>query len=252
MKHLLIFLTFSILIYSCKEKVENEDGIIESFDNYIDYAYLDLERHLVNKVVTCKIKYQDENVNFNGNNEQIEKSTLINTYFERINLNQVFINDKESNLWDSGNGTNYFTNGALNEDSLLKFNNFNNKIDLQINDELKNLNFNLSEPVKFKNLFKGDKISSNSNFTINWNSNVSQFAKLEITNSNFQGELESYSWLIPNTGSITISKKILKDLNKGTYIFEITRYDFIPLEIEESKNCLIEFESTQSISVEIE
>lgn len=249
-KQLSILLVF-IFAISCQENDDNQDGVIDSKSVYEEYAYLDLERYLVNKVVTTKIEYIDENLSYDINQNQIQNYTSISSEFENIDLTNVFFNDKESKLLEYTE-MKFFVNGGLNEDSLLKFNDFDNSIELNYNNKSKILKFKLVEPVIFKNLKRDDIVSKNSDLILNWNSNINKYAMLNIRSSNFMKDNVNNSWLIPNTGSITLSKKLLKDYKSGSYNFTITRYDFIPLEIEEGKNCLIEFESSQGIAVKLE
>jgi hypothetical protein len=248
MKKTLILFIVIIICISCKKEDEINDGILASFTTPIPFAYLDLERFVVNKVVNCNIEYVDENISYNVNNHQIKNSTIIYTRFEEINLSQVIINGKESKL-EEFSTSKFFLNGSDNEDSVLKFNNYENIIELDIDGERTSLKFTLDQPVKFKNIKRDDIIKKNSDFTIYWNSNTSRYAKLSYVNDDVT---DSGSWLISNTGSIILSKKLLKELKSGTYNFTIERFDFIRQEIEEGKNCLIEFESSHSVAVKIE
>lgn len=251
MKKQLAILILFLFTLSCQENDDNQNGVIDSFAIFEDYKYLTLEKYLVNKVVTTKIEYIDEDLSYDINQNQIQNYTSISTEFENIDLTNVFFNDKESKLLEYTE-MKFFVNGGLNEDSLLKFNEFENILELDYNNKSKIYKFKLSEPVTFKNLKRDDIVSKNSDLILNWNSNVSKFAMLNIRSSNFMKDNVTNSWLIPNTGSITISKKLLKEFKSGIYNFTITRYDFIPLEIEEGKNCLIEFESSQGIAVKLE
>lgn len=250
MKYLVnvVFICLVFLAISCKNEDENNDNVITTFKTLIPFAYLEFERYLVNKVVNSNIKYLDENVSYNVNHHQIEKYSSIKTDFEEINLSQVIINGKESKLQEFSNSK-FFLNGSDDEDSLLKFNNYENIIELEIDGERTLLKFNLNEPVKFRNLKRDDVISKNSNFTINWNSHTSRYAKLSYVNDD---QSKTGNWLISNTGSVTLSSKFLKTLKSGTYNLKIERFDFIPLEIAEGQNCLIEFESSHSIAVKIQ
>lgn len=248
MKNILFLVIMTIFLFSCNEEGNEKSGTIDSFSLYIPFTKLDIEENLVNKIINTKIKYTDEEVIYYNNSHQILKEITILTDFKDVNLSKVIVNYKEATIWQPDSKSFFVNNGKIG-DSLIKFKENINLIDYELNGIIQRFNLKLDMPVRFKNLNFNDIVNKKKDLILNWNSNTSKYAELSFTDINMD---ESGSWLIPNTGSIRLSSNILNDLKSGIYNFKIKRFDFIPFEIEEGKNILIQFESSQSIAIKLE
>ncbi len=245
MKKILLILYILSICFSCNDEIEN-DGYINNRGFYLDEEQLIKERNKTNLSFYTLIRMVNDS-SIVENNNVLEKSIHYKTDDFTSNISKLFLNEVEHTKTD----TKSFIYSEEIINSNLKFNDIN-KIKLVTSDTINNLDFLIEDPVKFINLSKDGLISKNKNLYLEWKNNESSYARLNILSSNLAINEFIQSWLIPNTGKIGISSKFLKTLKNGTYNFTIERFDFIPLEIEEGKNCLIEFESSHSIAVKIE